>query len=214
DGSLSVTQTATAAVPEAPLTASGTPFTASAGLPFGLTVATFSDANTFQDPDPRDPAPGPAYTATIDWGDGTALDSDTTAFDTSLSSVFGSHTYDSAGTYTVTVTIQDDESGTATATSTATVSTISASPVSFDADETTPVEALPVARSSDTQTDSYTATIDWGDGSAADSGVITGSEGGYSVTGSHTYVEGGSFPVTVTIVGTAGPPITCSGTAT
>ena len=44
----------------------------------------------------------------------------------------------------------------------------------------------------------YAATIDWGDGQVS-SGTITGSGGGFGVSGSHTYLEEGTYSVTVTI---------------
>src|SRR5690348_7453693 len=45
----------------------------------------------------------------------------------------------------------------------------------------------------------YSASIDWGDGSTPDAGVVTASSGLFSVSGTHAYAEEGSFPVTVTI---------------
>src|SRR5438477_569261 len=49
----------------------------------------------------------------------------------------------------------------------------------------------------------FTATIDWGDGSPLDTGVVQllGAGGDYAVLGSHTYAEDTvtPFPVTVTI---------------
>jgi hypothetical protein len=46
----------------------------------------------------------------------------------------------------------------------------------------------------------YTATIDWGDGSPTSAGTISGPTGGpFTVTGTHTYVEEGSYAVAVTI---------------
>jgi streptogramin lyase len=45
---------------------------------------------------------------------------------------------------------------------------------------------------------SFTATIDWGDGSSS-TGTITAAGSGFTVSGSHTYSEEGSLPVTVTI---------------
>ena len=45
----------------------------------------------------------------------------------------------------------------------------------------------------------YSATIDWGDGSPTDTGVITGSLGSFSVSGTHTYTEEGTKSVTITI---------------
>ena len=53
----------------------------------------------------------------------------------------------------------------------------------------------------------YTASIDWGDGSAAGTGIITsqgtGSGTVFSVFGNHTYAEEGTYAVTVTITKTA-----------
>ncbi len=54
---------------------------------------------------------------------------------------------------------------------------------------------------------SYTATINWGDGSTTTTGTITsqGTPDGevYSVFGDHTYAGDGTYPVTVTITNTA-----------
>ena len=47
----------------------------------------------------------------------------------------------------------------------------------------------------------YSATITWGDGFSSP-GTITGGGGSFSVTGTHTYAEEGSYPVSVTIVDT------------
>ena len=45
----------------------------------------------------------------------------------------------------------------------------------------------------------YSATIDWGDGTAATPGSVSASGGGFSVLGSHTYSLAGQFGVTVTV---------------
>lgn len=45
----------------------------------------------------------------------------------------------------------------------------------------------------------YLATIDWGDGSPASAGVITGGAGSFTVTGAHTYTEEGSYSVAITV---------------
>lgn len=44
----------------------------------------------------------------------------------------------------------------------------------------------------------YAATIDWGDGSNS-VGTITGGNGRFNVAGSHSYANGGTYPVSVTI---------------
>jgi hypothetical protein len=46
---------------------------------------------------------------------------------------------------------------------------------------------------------SYTATIAWGDGTSSPGVVADDGTGGFLVSGSHTYDEGGSYPITVTV---------------
>ena len=41
-------------------------------------------------------------------------------------------------------------------------------------------------------------TINWGDGSSS-AGTVGGGNGSFSVTGNHSYVAGGTYPITVTI---------------
>src|SRR5207302_1441674 len=48
----------------------------------------------------------------------------------------------------------------------------------------------------------YSASITWGDGSPATSGNISLASGTFSVSGSHTYLEEGTFAVSVTITHT------------
>ena len=59
----------------------------------------------------------------------------------------------------------------------------------------------------------FTATIDWGDGTTPDAGAITTDFVTFSVTGSHTYLDEGSYTVSVSIVDVAGPAATAGGTA-
>jgi hypothetical protein len=44
----------------------------------------------------------------------------------------------------------------------------------------------------------YSATIEWGDG-ASSSGTVSGGSGSFSVSGSHTYADEGSYPIKVVI---------------
>ena len=100
--------------PDAPLTATGKPVSGTAGTTLSSTVATFTDA------DPNGVASD--YTATIDWGDGTASTPGTvSAASGGGFEVTGSHTYTTAGQYTTTVTINDIGGAKATATSSANV---------------------------------------------------------------------------------------------
>jgi len=98
-------------VQDAPLTATATPVSATAGTAFSGPVATFTDAN-----------PGGTvsqYSATINWGDGTTSAGTVTAGAGNFV-VNGSHTYVSPGAYQTTVTIRDVGGATATAVGTAT----------------------------------------------------------------------------------------------
>jgi hypothetical protein len=58
----------------------------------------------------------------------------------------------------------------------------------------------------------FDARVDWGDGSAPTSGVVVrGADGGFAVTGSHTYTEEGSYRLSVTISATSGTGATAMG---
>jgi hypothetical protein len=171
----------------------------------GQTVATFKD-------------PGGAevvgdYSATINWGDGTAASAGTiTGPDASgVFTVTGGHTYaDELGTpFTITVTIKhENATPDAVVTSTAKVTD---PPVNgtggftFNAVENTASPSQTVATFKDPAgaeaLGDYGATINWGDGTATTTGNITGPDAGgtFTVSGSHTYAEEGTFTITVTI---------------
>src|SRR5262249_49318814 len=110
-GSATASVTSTADVAEGDLTVSGTPITATEGQPFAGTVATLFD--------PGSPDPASAYTASIDWGDGTTT---TGTFAPGEGSFFirGTHTYTDEGTFTVQVVVDETgiTNGTAPASST------------------------------------------------------------------------------------------------
>lgn len=98
-------------VTDAPLTdqTSAATLNATAGSSTGArVVARFSDANPSA---PASDFTSPSKDSFIDWGDGSQTTllapSDATALGNGLFQVSGSHTYASAGTYTVTVTIND-----------------------------------------------------------------------------------------------------------
>jgi N-acetylneuraminic acid mutarotase len=61
----------------------------------------------------------------------------------------------------------------------------------------------------------FTATIDWGDGSTSPGTIADGANPGtYSVSGQHTYAEGGSYTTSIEVVDTDGEDVTATGTAT
>ena len=83
-----------------------------------VVVATFTDTDTLTSVS--------NLSATIDWGDGSALDHGTVSGSAGSFTVAGSHTYTALGTDTVKVTLSDNPPGTASATATgsATVSAV------------------------------------------------------------------------------------------
>src|SRR5579863_5748698 len=176
----------------------GTPrtFAAPQGVSFTTTVATFTDTFTAQVPSD--------LTATIDWGDATTS-AGTITGGSGAFSVSGTHTYASTGTFSVTVTLSDDKPGTATATVTSTANVAAGLAVTAS-NFSTPENTLfngQVATFSDVDTSktpaSFTATINWGDGTPATAGTVTGGSGTFTVTGQHTYADEGSFTFSVTV---------------
>ena len=97
---------------DAPLSATGKSVSGTAGVKLSATVATFTDA------DPNGVVS--EYTASINWGDGTASTAGTVSAAAGGGfEVKGSHTYAAAGQYTTTVTINDIGGAKTTATSSA-----------------------------------------------------------------------------------------------
>ena len=175
------------------------------------TVATFSALG--------DDVPASAFKATIDWGDGTTSTGMISGTAPSFT-VIGTHTYAEDGdnetgvadVFPVTVTISGDTSSSFTVTSRAYVAEESLPIMNpqggfvISAQELQPFTA-PVATftsSSGAVAGEFTASIDWGDPSPDTSaGTISGPDnnGVFTVTGSHTYAEDGTFTIKVTITG-------------
>jgi hypothetical protein len=187
---------------DAPITATGKTLSATEGSTFNGAVATFSDPDTS--------ATAGEYAATIDWGDGTPTTAGTITGSAGSFTVGGSHVYAEEGSKTVTVTITDagDSANTATATSTATIADAALTATGVDlagpATFTGPIASFHDANTTTSTVADFTATINWGDGSPATSGTVTGSGGSYSIDGSHTYTGLGSFTIEVHIVDDGG----------
>lgn len=176
------------------------------GAKFSGTVASFVD------PD-RAAANNPAtddYSASIDWGDGHSTTGTITGTGAGFT-VSGTHTYDEEGTYPVRATVQDLDTATVhttaassavvadaplTVTSTPAQASVEGAPTTAGALVATFTDADPGGTLSD-----YSATIDWGDGTAPSIGTIITSAGGtFGVLApSHTYAEEGSPTVRVTM---------------
>jgi hypothetical protein len=160
-----------------------------------LTLAYFSDAG------------GPEvvgnYSATINWNDGTPNTSGVISRNGTQFSVAGSHTYAEEDPRNVVVTITDDGGSTASVTVPITLYDAALSPTALpiSATERTAFSGV-VATFIDTGGPEvladYSATIDWGDGTAPTAGTIGGGPT-FTVTGSHTYAEEGSYVVSITV---------------
>jgi hypothetical protein len=199
--------------PDQPPVVSGVAVTAAEGASFtGQTVATFTD------PDGPELSPGIAahYTATVNWGDGSAPTAGAITLGNGVFTVSGSHTYAEEGSYTVTTTVHHDTAPDVTATSTATVSDPAVAATggfTITVVRNAPFSGQPVATFSDpgdaepNLAAHYTADLDWGDGTGTQvAGGVLGFSGApgsptatFTVTGDHTYLASGVYTVTVTI---------------
>lgn len=218
-GGSKTTVTGTATVDDAPLTAgTATATVGTEGVLSSTLTATFSDANTA--------ASISDFSGTINWGDGTAANPDTTPF--ASGAVFesvgnytinASHQYAEEGTYPIALVVGDDGGQAATITGAAKVADapLTVGPnITVNAVEGLTVGPIALATFTDvggpeSQSD-YGATIDWGDGtSATTAAILPRADGSFSVEGSHLYGEEGSYTVSVAITHENG--ITANATA-
>ena len=176
-------------------------FTGLAGTQFSGVVATFTDSNAF--------GAQSDYSATINWGDGTAPTTGTiSALGTNLR-VSGIHLYTEAATYPVTVTISDVGGASTVAKSTAKIgdAALVATSTSLTAAKGQPLASNTVIATftdgnSSAQASDFTATsVNWGDGTALTGAtVVRLSAGKFSVQATHTFANPGTFPISVNIV--------------
>ena len=201
------------AVADAPLSkGTGLPVLGSENQPlYNIAVATFVDANPL--------STASDFTASVLWGDGSLPDTNTRIALVggspagNIFAVYGTHTFVSVGSYTIGTTVLDKGGSSITVTPAVANATIAQSPIlvavlpltaTLDSPTAPTVVATFVDNAgagSDPIAD-YTATIDWGDGSATSTGVIASLGGGqYSVTGpAHTYHSTGAFVLRVTVI--------------
>jgi len=197
------TATSTATVADATLTGSARSVSAVEGSSFSGTVFSFTDGN---------PNGAPAdFTATVNWGDGNASSGSVATNGSGGFDVTAAHTYAEEGSFTISTTVTDVGGSTAHGTSTATVadapltasgrSIVSLNPVSTVVASFT--DADPGGAASD-----YTATINWGDGTAATTGTVAASGSGFTASGTHTYSVLGPYTITTQICDAGG---SCAG---
>ena len=161
-------------------------------------------------------------TATINWGDGSPLETvpaselHQPAAPGSIGTISAGHIYGCPGSYTVTVAVADSfgasNSGSFQVNVLDVAPTVTAGPnphqspgvpVSLSSTFTDP--GFPVGGSAET----YTATINWGDGTTSP-GTLTTTPGGPGVptsgtiSGTHTYATHGDYTATVTVLDSLG----------
>jgi hypothetical protein len=196
----------------------GTPGSLSAAEGQSVTqTVTFSDGDS--------PAAGDS-TASINWGDGSAPTAGTVTPVSGQPGTFtvsGSHVYGEGGSFTGTVAVTDSDSSGASASFSATIQDFALTAsggITLNGTEGT-ADTGPVQGTVATFTDAdpgeaashFTATIAWGDGTSS-AGTVSGPAGGpFSVSGSHSYAENGTYAVTVSVNDPGGASATATSRA-
>ena len=197
-GGASASASSNAGVADAPLATSGLTVNLSQGSPFTGVVATFTDG------DPNGAVTD--YSASIDWGDGTTSTGSVQADPNGGFDVTGSHAYSLSGTFTIGISIADAGGAVATASSTAQVAATmggiaaSGTTVKVNGGQSFTVVLANFSESNPSFTAAdFTAVIDWGDGSTSAGAISPNSNGGFSVSGTHTYFKPGAKKVDILI---------------
>jgi len=201
---------AASAYPVGPITT-----TQGAALPGSTVVAEFDDPGLL--------CATNTYTATVNWGDGTAGQPASVTGPDLLSchfKVHAGHTYATGGTFTVTVNVSGGGNpGTATGTATVAPAKLTAlSPVAIAATAgrqfTGVIGGFSDAFTSVPASD-FTTSVDWGDGTPAAPASVekTTLAGTFVVDGTHTYAAAGSHRFVVTVSAKGGGAATLTGTA-
>jgi N-acetylneuraminic acid mutarotase len=167
------------------LHSTGTIISATEGSSFsGVAVATFSDADQNTTPS--------TYSATINWGDTSSSAGIVGGNNANGFTVTGGHTYAEEGSYTVTVQISDLDGNSVTATGSASTADAALSAGGLKLRQSNDRVNGVIANFTDADpgglASDYTATISWGDGTSS-AGIVSSSGGGFSVSGTHTYLR-------------------------
>ncbi|HEV3343847.1 MAG TPA: FG-GAP-like repeat-containing protein, partial [Pirellulales bacterium] len=198
-GGASATATSTATIVEPTAAITADTLQATEGMEFSGVVAWFTAPPNRQLGD---------FAAAIDWGDGHATTGTFVADPSHVGQigVQGTSTYAEEGQFTVAVTIATRGGVAATINSTAIVAdaplTAGGVPVQAVTGQTlTSIITTFIDTNAAGQLSDFTAQINWGDGQTS-TGTITADPsmaGQFDVTGTVTYAQRGSFPVSVTV---------------
>jgi uncharacterized protein (TIGR03118 family) len=180
-----------------PLTGDGAKLTVTEASAFSGAVAAFASSNTT--------ALASDFTATIDWGDGATSAGTVVADADGGFNVVGAHVFAEEGTEAIHVTIADNAGDTITLVGSAKVAdaSLTAAGATLATGLGNTGSVLTVATFTDAggaePVANYTATINWGDGSATSGGQISLSGSTFSVQGTHAYQIAGHHTITVAI---------------
>jgi len=219
-GGQTTTITSTATVTDSPIAASSAPAITGVveGKPLvNVLVATFTDTDTT--------APAAAFSATIDWGDGSPRSSGLITKTGTGFEVRGNHTYAQATAATLPVIVTIEDSSGRQANTVTSVNGVADAPLTnavaepVTAVEGTAATDVPVARFTDTNplatVSMLTATVNFGNGVTAPGTVVLvgGTSAGalFEVRASHLFAAAGTFPVGVTVTDTGGQTISLTG---
>jgi hypothetical protein len=207
-----ITESLATVAPTAPnLAVTAQNITATSGQQFSGQVATFTDVNTS--------ATASDFTATINWGDGTTSTGTITADPKGGFDVSGTHTYTldndlapvwggssfgvNGASFRLKVTVHSKTSsdvgtGQAVASVTPAPPDVQAAGQQIDAvfgTEFSGTVATFTATSATATASDFTATINWGDGTTSTGTITADPNGGFDVTGTHTYTNTGDGDV-------------------
>ena len=160
-----------------------------------------------------DPSVGTsAFSAKVNWGDGTSSQGTVTGSNGSFT-VVGGHSYADEGSYTITVgvTVPGGQSDEVTTTATVGDATLSATGVPVPASTQTVsgtlatfTDANPNATTADFTSGGGSVSIAWGDGVTSSGSVAQSGPGTFTVSGSHTYTAFGPESITVKVIDEGG----------
>jgi hypothetical protein len=195
------------------LSAQSVPITATEGTSTGsVLVATFTDTGSTGNPGD--------YTVSVNWGDGHISNGSVASNGSGGFNITGSNTYGTAGQFPIAILITNIRGAKATLTSAVAVSdaALTATGTTLTGTPGAALSTVTVAQFTDPNANGaltdYSASIDWGDGNTSD-GVITLESGNtFAVSGTNTYVQPGTYTVTVFISDVGGASIISTSTVT
>jgi hypothetical protein len=197
---------------------SGVDVVATAGIPFTHVVGILHDSNAN--------AAAANLTATISWGDGTALDTaQVVASGTpEFFQIIGSHAYGHAGTDSIHIWVHDSANGKSTdalangSIAAVTPGTLSVTGVGVNTSagqSFSQVVGVIQDTNANASAANLTATISWGDGSSVQTVALSaaGTPGLFQLVAGHTYASAGSDQITIW-VNDSGDGQSATGTST